>query len=115
MSIEADVRDVLDRNEMITEVEMDIATIHIKVGVLYPMVTLRFYRHPGSTTVWFDQSHYIHTPLQGGPYMTSRPCNDDFPSALRQVVRGFADYYNPAIKDHTPDDGWLVENGDFRG
>jgi hypothetical protein len=62
-----------------------------------------------------EQSHFIKTPLQGSPYMTSRPYNDDKFSALRQVVRGFDDYYKPAVaQKHQPGEDWLVPNQYFK-
>tara|TARA_R110000787_G_scaffold68468_8_gene153128 strand:+ start:165 stop:2141 length:1977 start_codon:yes stop_codon:yes gene_type:complete len=58
---------------------------------------------------WFKTSHAIHTPLQAGPYWTSRPYDDDAGYALRRAITGLTDYYRDAIDhDLKPSEGWLV-------
>lgn len=78
-------------------------------------ITIRFYDDPDIGGVSFEQSHYIQTPLQIGPYRTSRPWNDNFDLAFHQALSGFKQYYNIAIKEgHVPSESWLVENERFK-
>lgn len=59
----------------------------------------------------FWQSHFIHTPTQIGPYMTSRPWGDDLEYALHLALTSITSYYNQAIKEsHYPSPEWLVKN-----
>lgn len=78
-------------------------------------ITIRFYDDPAIDGVTFEQSHYIHTPLQIGPYRTSRPWNDNYDSAFHQALSGFELYYDAAIKKgFVPSKEWLVENKRFK-
>lgn len=77
-------------------------------------ITVRLYRREARGPVWFEQSHWIKTPEQIGPYRTSRPFNDDEASALQQAVTGLTQFYSMAVKaGHEPSNAWLVENKNF--
>lgn len=77
-------------------------------------ITVRLYRREARGPVWFEQSHWIKTPEQIGPYRTSRPFNDDESRALRQAVTGLTQFYDMAVKaGHEPSKAWLVENKNF--
>ena len=77
-------------------------------------ITVRLYRPMQGSGIIFQQSHFIKTPMQPGPYRTSRPWNDDEGSALHQVVHALATEYNAAVhQGHAPDPSWLVENDQF--
>jgi hypothetical protein len=77
-------------------------------------ITLRFLKDIETGIVSFEQSHYIHTPTQMGPYITSRPSNDDETRALNQALFGFRNHYEGAVAaGHVPNDSWLVPNEDF--
>ena len=77
-------------------------------------ITIRLYRVFGAEGIHFTQSHYIHTPVQAGKYVTSRPWNDDLGATLRQAVSGITQYYSQAVKEsHTPNDSWLIPNEHF--
>ena len=77
-------------------------------------ITVRLYRREVRGPVWFEQSHWIKTPEQIGPYRTSRPFNDDESRALRQAVTGFTQFYDMAIKaGNEPSKSWLIENNNF--
>jgi len=77
-------------------------------------VSIKIFRNLDRNWFEFEQSHYIHTPTQAGPYITSRPWNDDEMSALHQAVSGIIQYYNSAVKEgHPPSDGWLKKNEVF--
>jgi len=77
-------------------------------------ITLRFLKDIETGVVSFEQSHYIYTPTQAGPYVTSRPWNDDEARALHQAVFGFKNQYEGAVAaGHVPNDSWLVPNENF--
>jgi hypothetical protein len=55
-------------------------------------------------------THAIHTPVQAGPYRTSRPYWDDPAYALEMTINGFTRYYEDAVgAGHTPNPSWLVD------
>ena len=85
------------------------------LGKIPVLITIRLYKPIiGGTKVLFEQSHFIYTPVQAGPYETSRPWNNDEPSALHQAIFGYTENYNAAVRaGHTPDSKWLVPNKDF--
>lgn len=88
----------------------DWGTFEIRIGAIPTIITIELGRHMNSdeTKVWV--SHAIHTPVQAGPYRTSRPYWDDPEYALQQTISGFTDYYSDAVKArHTPSPSWLVD------
>lgn len=77
-------------------------------------IVIRTYEPLEGRGVWFEQSHFIKTPLESSPYQTSRPWNDYEAAALNQVVKGITDSYDAAIKNgHEPSDDWLIPNKHF--
>jgi hypothetical protein len=85
------------------------------LGNLTPEITIRLYAPYHGTGIGFEQSHFIHTPEQGGPYETSRPWNDNIYAALNQVIHGLTFHYLSSVRNgHTPDDSWLVPNPNFK-
>ena len=84
------------------------------LGTLKHEITIRLYDPFHSTQILFEQSHFIHTPSQIDAYETSRPWNDNVYAAINQVIRGFTDHYESAMRSgKTPDDSWLVPNPNF--
>lgn len=84
-------------------------TFEIQIGTIPTIVTIELGRHMDSdeTKVWV--SHAIHTPLQGGPYRTSRSYWDDPEYALQRTISGLTDYYRQAVAaGHQPSPDWLV-------
>ncbi len=87
----------------------DWGTFEIRIGSIPTVISIELGRHMTSdeTKVWV--SHAIHTPVQAGPYRTSRPYWDDPEYALQQTISGFTEYYNQGVKaGHTPSASWLV-------
>ena len=85
------------------------------LGTLKHEITIRLFVPFQSQQILFEQSHFIHTPTQLGAYETSRPWNDNVYAAINQVLQGFTEYYNSAIRaGYEPDDSWLVPNPNFR-
>jgi len=65
-----------------------------RLGKLSTPVTVRLTKKPNRTE--FRASHLIKTPEQAGPYVTSRPWNDNAPLALHDVITGLTMYYRDA-------------------
>ncbi|MBY0280000.1 hypothetical protein K2Z84_32085 [Candidatus Binatia bacterium] len=84
------------------------------LGELSTVIRIRLFQEMGTERVHFEQSHFIHAPTQAGPYMTSRPWNDNEDAALNQAVMFFEMHYHEAVeKGHIPDESWLVANDAF--
>ncbi|HUT53686.1 MAG TPA: hypothetical protein VM658_09860 [bacterium] len=100
--------------ESITEPIQLLSEFEFHVGELTTPIRIKLFRRIGGKEVWFRQSHFIHTPSQFDPYMTSLPFADDEAYALHRAVDSIVSYYEAAIKDgHTPDEKWLVPNEGF--
>lgn len=96
--------EIVDRND-------EMGSYAIRLGDLETTIFIELGRFPKGEWTKFDVSHAIHTPLQMGPYRTSRPFSDDPPYALHQAISGLTQYYGDAIRaGHTPEESWLVEN-----
>lgn len=81
---------------------------------LSPVITICLYKPLRGEGIEFEQSHYIHTPTQIGPYITSRPWGDDEAYALHLAITSITQYYNDAIRrGYTPDNSWLIPNEHF--
>lgn len=92
-----------------------ISEYKFNLGELSTTITIRLYKLINNHQVAFEQSHFIHTPTQVGPYITSRPYNDNESSALRQAITGFTQYYDAAVREgHQPNDSWLKVNEHFK-
>jgi hypothetical protein len=79
----------------------------IQIGELNTPVHITLRKDAGFW--WFKTSHAIHTPLQAGPYWTSRPYDDDAGYALRRAITGLTDYYRDAVEHNlAPSEDWLV-------
>ena len=62
----------------------------------------------------FTQSHFIKTPLQGGPYRTSVSRDETADGALQRATRTILEYYNEAIsKGYPPTADWFVKNKNY--
>jgi hypothetical protein len=85
-----------------------------RVGDLETRIHVRLLEDVRGNGVHFEQSHFIHTPTQGGPYATSRPWGDDEGYALHQAVTSITLYYRQAVDaGHKPQESWLVPNRSF--
>ena len=62
----------------------------------------------------YTVSHYVHTPVQAGPY---HPSCTEFASeaeAIRAAISNTIAFLQPGIREgHEPEDRWLVPNDDF--
>lgn len=99
---DADIQ-VIERND-------DLGEYMITIGSLETYVYITISLLPDGQRARFERSHAIHTPVQAGPYLASRPYWDDLPYALHQAISGLTQYYRAAIAEgHKPQESWLVE------
>jgi hypothetical protein len=95
-------------------VKIYIREISFNLKELSPVIKIRLYKQPNDQRVFFEQSHFLDTPIQADPYRTSTPFADDEEGALRHAVRTFMDFFPAAVEQgHKPSDEWLVPNSDF--
>ena len=103
------------QHEHVHEVLQFLSEYRFMLGDLQTVITIRLYRPiTGERVVVFRQSHFISTPTQATPYMTSRPWNDTEAAAINQVVSAMNDHYRDAINaGKIPDESWLTPNASF--
>lgn len=83
----------------------------VRLGKLETPVTIDLGQFMDSDQTKFRVSHAIKTPVQIGPYRTSKPFGDYPAYALHRAISGLTDYYRQAVKEgHKPSEQWLVEN-----
>jgi hypothetical protein len=103
-ALEDDLVTVVDRND-------DIGSYAIQIGELQTIIFIDLGRLVTNDQVKFRVSHSIKTPLQAGPYRTSKVIEDDAAYALHRAVDGLTRDYRQAVKaGHTPRESWLVKN-----
>jgi hypothetical protein len=87
---------------------------HFFVGRLTQRITIRLYRSLERNWIEYDQSHFIHTPVQIDAYQPSTPFGDDEGEALHTVVFSLTQWYEQAVREgHEPNDSWLEKNPHF--
>ena len=97
----------------------------VELSVLVRMLTFSFPRmeQPRVTVrIWYDRdqidspfryetSHYCHTPLQAGPYISSAPWRSTEEDAIAAAVSSIGTMIASAIEQgYEPDPAWLVPN-----
>jgi hypothetical protein len=86
----------------------------IRVGDLQPEVKIRIWKLLKGNGFYFTQSHYIKTPIQGTPHITSSRHADEEAYALHLALQTLVPHYDGAIaKGHTANDSWLIPNDSF--
>ena len=84
------------------------------VGKLSTPIKVKIFSIVNSVRFLFRQSHFIHTPVQADPYMTSRIIEDSEAYALHRVVDSIISHYKEAVNNgHEPEESWLVVNGHY--
>jgi hypothetical protein len=102
------------KNQLIHGTRRFLSEHQFFLGSLTPRITIRFYLSFDMKQVEYEQSHFIHTPLQIGAYHTSVPFGDDEVHALRRAQSDLTEYYGQAVRaGHEPNDNWLEKNPDF--
>ncbi len=58
----------------------------------------------------FTTSHLMHSPIQAGPYSTSRRVFPTPDEALEEALGSITSFYDSAVRaGHTPKASWFVE------
>jgi hypothetical protein len=84
------------------------------VGELKTVIIVRTYEETMGGGYIFEQSHFIKTPLQIGPYQTSKPWGDYEAYAVHQAISGITEWYRDAVEaGHAPSESWLIPNKRF--
>lgn len=95
------------RSATITDVEVLVRELRVKVGVLSKYVTIRIYRNAQSFT--FETSSVMKTALDRVARDRERTADSEN-EALRLAVRMLTQDYEDAVRQgQMPDDAWLVE------
>lgn len=77
-------------------------------------IKVKLYKLNDSDEIYFKTSHFIHSPVQAGAYVTSRSSAVNEELALKRAIDTITSYYETAIRDgHEPSDAWLVKNESF--
>ena len=86
----------------------------VQVGDLGPQVRFRVWRLIKGVGFYFTQSHYIHTPLQAGPYRTNATYAESEADALHLAGQTLHRFYDDAVRaGKVPAEDWLVTNEHF--
>src|ERR1700688_4063560 len=103
-ALDDDLVTVVDRHD-------DLGSYAIQIGTIETIIYIDLGRLLTSDRVKFRTSHSIHTPVQAGPYHTSRTIEDDAAYALHRAIDGLTSYYRQAVKEgHTPQESWFVKD-----
>jgi hypothetical protein len=77
-------------------------------------IRIKIYRFLSSSKFGFEQSHYIKTPQQGGPYRPGLAAFGNEAAALHQAVQSIMTHYEPAVQAGIePCDEWMIPNQCF--
>lgn len=84
--------------------------IFFEVGEERFRVAIRVYE-TGDGRYFFEQSHYIHTPVQDGAHVLTAETHPGPHIALSHAVESITTYYEEAIgRGHEPSADWFVRN-----
>jgi hypothetical protein len=103
--------DFADVRKLVAEYEFTLQGISIPVRArIYQWVAPAALA--GSYT--FKTSHYMHTPNEAAPYMTSARIAESVAEALHRATDSVTMFYRLAVKaGKQPHDSWLVPNEHF--
>lgn len=114
-----DVVQLLDESDEILESYVMIREIQAYLDVGYdnfhPVIRIKIWKSNATNAYYhFTVSHYVHTPLQAGPYMTSRASEDSEEAAIVSAISTTTSFLVSAIsQEHEPEPSWLVPNESF--
>jgi len=102
------------KNDQISDQRILLYECHFRLGKLTPNIKVRiFYIIGYPESYFYDQSHFIQTPIQVSLYSPSSFASSPR-MALNGAIESLQSFYNAAIREgHVPDDNWLVANEDF--
>lgn len=95
------------RSATVTDVDILVRELRVKIGVLSKYVTIRIYRDARSFT--FETSSVMKTALGRGSRDRERSAESEN-EAIRLAVRMLTQDYEEAVRQgEMPDDAWLVD------
>lgn len=104
-------------SELFREPKYLVREYRFYVGELTTAVAVRIWKTResyGGCEYTFTQSHYMHTPTQAGPHMTSAPFGGSEEDALCRALSTFSMWYEGAVQaGQQPKESWLVPNEYF--
>ena len=69
------------------------------------------YLDDNNNNIYFETSHFIHTPVQFDKYLTGRNSASTEELALDMAISTLTNFYNSAIlEEYEPDKNWLISN-----
>ena len=111
--IETTTDSVLDRNYVVNPRRL-LSTYDFRLGTLPQTITIRLFWGISSRRVESQQSHFLQTPAQHGPYTAEPSHGENEDEALRNAVAPLIAFYEYAILEgFKPEDTWLVPNKSF--
>ena len=92
--------------------------IHLDVGdpLFGPPIRVKIWKSDviSQYPYHFTVSHYVHTPTQAAPYMTSMSQAQSESEAIRDAISRTTSFIKSAItQGHKPSDEWMIPNDDF--
>jgi len=112
LSFLGNIEDIAEAYVLVREIKL-----YFRLGDgISPQIKVRIYKHHlyGDSPYMFETSHYLHTPLQAGPYITSDPFASTEEEALRKAIFTLGAFLKSAIdKGHEPSEEWFVPNENF--
>lgn len=109
--------EIIDQYEDIAEILKLVSEYKIIFSEMEQPVFIKIFKSSKYGVYFFEQSHFVHTPDQAGPYITSTNYGPDEKTALRRAMQGFKTFLYIAIKNlkegEGPDPKWLVKNPNF--
>ena len=100
--------------ELVEELRTYVAEHLVKLRNIETLVRFKLFTRANHTGVWWEQSHYVRTPLQREPYKTSLPRGDDLQHAFRRALTGLTSFIDMAVREgEQATTKWLVINDSF--
>jgi hypothetical protein len=109
-----EITDTVFDREYVREPRRLLSSYEFRLGVLEQRITIRLYWNISEHKVECEQSHFLCTPAQFGPYTADPPRTNSEVDALRTALEPLTAYYEYAIREgHEPEETWLVPNESF--
>lgn len=115
-----DIIQLLDENEeviesyvMVREVKIFLNLNHIHFN---PQIKVRIYKSNliANAPYHFEVSHYVNTPIQSSPYLSSRTSANTEREAIESAISTTTSFLkNAIISGHEPSEQWLIPNEVF--
>lgn len=99
-------------NQSISSLKQIIGEYSFSLNEIFDVeIKIKLYKVNDDDNIHFTTSHFIHTPEQAGPYVTSNSSMPNQELALKRAIETITSYYEAAIRnEHEPSSGWLVVN-----